>query len=282
MRESNDAGIAPVQANASESPRVTNAEPDVVDREIHVGDDGRIGHGRARHHRDREPEAGPAALRGGDADVALHERDQLSADRETEAGAAVATCGRRVGLGEGLEEPLALVRVHAASRVAHVQADIDGRIVQEDERKVLVGLRQQGLELPKAIRACEPLGYLDTLKLIGEDFDELLVNRVCEQVLTDRVRSPTDRQRLPLLVDVERDERAERERARPGRPRAAVQPVFEGDRVRVRATELEGRRRVLRAGPCHRGVLGDSAVLDARLRVHRAGRRCDHHQPDVE
>jgi transcriptional regulator GlxA family with amidase domain len=36
------------------------------------------------------------------------------------------------------------------------------------------------------------------LKLIGEDYDESLVNRVCEQVLTDRVRSPTDRQRLPL------------------------------------------------------------------------------------
>lgn len=36
------------------------------------------------------------------------------------------------------------------------------------------------------------------LKLIGEDFDDGIVNRVCEQVLTDRVRSPTDRQRLPL------------------------------------------------------------------------------------
>lgn len=36
------------------------------------------------------------------------------------------------------------------------------------------------------------------LKLIGEDFDENLVNRVCEQALTDRVRAPTDRQRLPL------------------------------------------------------------------------------------
>ena len=36
------------------------------------------------------------------------------------------------------------------------------------------------------------------LKLIGDDFDESVVNRVCEQVLTDRVRSPTDRQRLPL------------------------------------------------------------------------------------
>jgi transcriptional regulator GlxA family with amidase domain len=36
------------------------------------------------------------------------------------------------------------------------------------------------------------------LKMIGDDFDENLVNRVCEQVLTDRVRSPTDRQRLPL------------------------------------------------------------------------------------
>ncbi|PZN52305.1 MAG: AraC family transcriptional regulator [Proteobacteria bacterium] len=36
------------------------------------------------------------------------------------------------------------------------------------------------------------------LKLIGDDFDENIVNRVCEQVLTDRVRNPTDRQRLPL------------------------------------------------------------------------------------
>ncbi len=36
------------------------------------------------------------------------------------------------------------------------------------------------------------------IKLIGDDYDEVLVNRVCEQVLTDRVRSPTDRQRLPL------------------------------------------------------------------------------------
>jgi transcriptional regulator GlxA family with amidase domain len=36
------------------------------------------------------------------------------------------------------------------------------------------------------------------LKLIGDDFDDALVNRVCEQVLTDRVRSPGDRQRLPL------------------------------------------------------------------------------------
>ncbi|MGC4027184.1 MAG: GlxA family transcriptional regulator [Mesorhizobium sp.] len=36
------------------------------------------------------------------------------------------------------------------------------------------------------------------LKLIGDDFDDNLVNRVCEQMLTDRVRNPTDRQRLPL------------------------------------------------------------------------------------
>ena len=36
------------------------------------------------------------------------------------------------------------------------------------------------------------------LKLMGDDFDDGLVNRVCEQMLTDRVRSPTDRQRLPL------------------------------------------------------------------------------------
>lgn len=36
------------------------------------------------------------------------------------------------------------------------------------------------------------------LNLIGQDFGEKLVNRVCEQQLTDRVRNPHDRQRLPL------------------------------------------------------------------------------------
>jgi len=35
-------------------------------------------------------------------------------------------------------------------------------------------------------------------RLIGEDFGDNLVNRVCEQMLTDRVRNPSDRQRLPL------------------------------------------------------------------------------------
>ncbi len=36
------------------------------------------------------------------------------------------------------------------------------------------------------------------LSLIARDFDDDLVNRVCEQMLTDRVRSAGDRQRLPL------------------------------------------------------------------------------------
>ncbi len=36
------------------------------------------------------------------------------------------------------------------------------------------------------------------LQLIGDDFGDEIVNRVCEQLLTDRVRSPGDRQRLPL------------------------------------------------------------------------------------
>ncbi|MEL6436837.1 MAG: GlxA family transcriptional regulator [Pseudomonadota bacterium] len=36
------------------------------------------------------------------------------------------------------------------------------------------------------------------LSLIGEDFGDDVVNRVCEQMLTDRVRSAGDRQRLPL------------------------------------------------------------------------------------
>jgi transcriptional regulator GlxA family with amidase domain len=36
------------------------------------------------------------------------------------------------------------------------------------------------------------------LQLIGQDHGDGIVNRVCEMVLTDRVRSPKDRQRLPL------------------------------------------------------------------------------------
>lgn len=36
------------------------------------------------------------------------------------------------------------------------------------------------------------------LSLIAQDFDDELVNRICEQMLTDRVRAATDRQRLPL------------------------------------------------------------------------------------
>ena len=36
------------------------------------------------------------------------------------------------------------------------------------------------------------------LHLIGEHLDEQIVTKVCEQALTDRMRAPTDRQRLPL------------------------------------------------------------------------------------
>ena len=36
------------------------------------------------------------------------------------------------------------------------------------------------------------------LSLIAEDHDENLINSICEQALTDRVRGPHDRQRLPL------------------------------------------------------------------------------------
>lgn len=36
------------------------------------------------------------------------------------------------------------------------------------------------------------------LQIIGEDQDDGLVTRICEQCLADRVRSPHDRQRLPL------------------------------------------------------------------------------------
>lgn len=36
------------------------------------------------------------------------------------------------------------------------------------------------------------------LSLVDEDHDETLINAICEQALTDRVRGPHDRQRLPL------------------------------------------------------------------------------------
>ena len=36
------------------------------------------------------------------------------------------------------------------------------------------------------------------LSLIAEDHDDSLINAICEQALTDRVRGPHDRQRLPL------------------------------------------------------------------------------------
>ena len=36
------------------------------------------------------------------------------------------------------------------------------------------------------------------LSLVAEDHDEVLINAICEQALTDRVRGPHDRQRLPL------------------------------------------------------------------------------------
>jgi len=36
------------------------------------------------------------------------------------------------------------------------------------------------------------------LSLVAEDYDENIINAICEQALTDRVRGPHDRQRLPL------------------------------------------------------------------------------------
>lgn len=36
------------------------------------------------------------------------------------------------------------------------------------------------------------------LHIIGEDFDDTLIGQICEQALTDRMRAPQDRQRLPL------------------------------------------------------------------------------------
>lgn len=57
-----------------------------------------------------------------------------------------------------------------------------------------ISLRSMATFTP--VPAEQPLDMM--LKLIGDDFDANLVNKICEQALTDRVRSPQDRQRLPL------------------------------------------------------------------------------------
>ena len=85
------------------------------------------------------------------------------------------------------------------------------------------------------------------LKLIGDDFDENLVNRVCEQVLTDRVRSPTDRQRLPL-------------RARLGVQNSKVLTIIElmeGESVRAAVADRDRR-------PCRPVAPADRAAVPHR------------------
>ena len=80
------------------------------------------------------------------------------------------------------------------------------------------------------------------LKLIGDYFDANLVNKICEQALTDRVRSPQDRQRLPL-------------RARLGIQNSRVLTIIE-------MMEAKGIVGPARTGAQHREVLdyGDYAA----------------------
>src|SRR5579883_2653707 len=77
---------------------------------------GRLGKG------DREP----APLPGDaiDPDPPAHERDERLGDRETDAEAAVLEVDRLVGLGEGLEDPVALLGRDAYARVLHVEEDL--------------------------------------------------------------------------------------------------------------------------------------------------------------
>ena len=73
----------------------------------------RIGIGRVRGRRGRDPEAEGAAEAGDalDRDLAAHQLDELAGDREAEPGAAALARHRRLDLGEALEqEALRLLR----------------------------------------------------------------------------------------------------------------------------------------------------------------------------
>ena len=92
--------------------------------------------GGARHHRprmprerfaghrsggDRQPERAALVRLAGDGDVAAQQHRQAFADGQPQAGAAVLAAGRRVGLGEGLEDYGQLGGRHADARVGDVE-----------------------------------------------------------------------------------------------------------------------------------------------------------------
>ena len=66
--------------------------------------------------------AAPADL-AGDVDLAAERLDELPGDRQPEPGAAVPPRGGGVGLGEGVEEPLACRRRDADAGVGDVDAE---------------------------------------------------------------------------------------------------------------------------------------------------------------
>src|SRR5215211_6707448 len=59
-----------------------------------------------------------------DTDLAAHQLDELARDGQAEAGAAVAARGRRVGLGEGLEQATDRVARDPDAGVADIEAHV--------------------------------------------------------------------------------------------------------------------------------------------------------------
>ena len=99
------------------------------------------------------------------------------------------------------------------------------------------------------------------LSIIGDDHDQDLVNQVCEQALTDRVRNPQDRQRLPL-------------RARLGVQNSKVLTIIEHmeaniseplSLVEIAATVGLSRRQIERLFQSHMGRSPARYYLEVRL-----------------
>ena len=104
-------------------------------------------------------ECGPLARHALDDDLAPHPLRDTPTDREPEPGAAVASCRRRVGLCEGLEEPRHLLRRHPDPRVRHAEHEsvarraalAAGRECDDAALGELAGVREQVEEhLPHA------------------------------------------------------------------------------------------------------------------------------------
>ena len=83
---------------------------------------GKIGDGGSERERERRAGAGTVAV---GPHRAAHQLSETAADGQAEAGTAVATCRRRIGLGERLEEPIHGRRGQSDPGVAHRHAQLD-------------------------------------------------------------------------------------------------------------------------------------------------------------